>query len=63
MKQQNIVGLEWYRNRANHGRGRISSEDKALMRQGLLSLRWESMRCWVLVITEKGKAALNEQVP
>jgi len=55
------TGLDWYRDQANHGRGRIGKATEALLRAGYLHLAWTSMYCWVITLTPKGKAALDAQ--
>lgn len=54
-----VETLRRYLDRANHGRGRITGESRKLLRAGYLRLQRTSMYCWVLTITDAGRAAIK----
>ncbi len=55
----NTEGLEWYANRSNRGRGKLTAESARLIGAGYLSFGRISRNEWILSITPAGRAVLS----
>lgn len=60
MNAKQMETLAWHKDRANHGRGRLSADMRALIAYGYLKLVWTGHKDWVVTITPNGLRKLEE---